>query len=105
MRDQCYGCEHRRDVPDSAHSACVHPVTEATRRSPYMQLAGRVGKRGGNQLVELAAEYDEGPRRAMALLNIEAAAPGVDGGWFVWPVNFDPVWLTRCDGFAAKAGE
>jgi hypothetical protein len=21
-------------------------------------------------------------------------------GWFVWPLNFDPVWLENCDGFS-----
>ena len=20
-------------------------------------------------------------------------------GWFMWPINFDPVWLEECDGF------
>jgi len=23
-------------------------------------------------------------------------------GWFLWPINFDPVWLVSCDGFKAK---
>jgi hypothetical protein len=36
-------------------------------------------------------------------LNIKANAIGVRGGWFMWPVNFDPVWLENCDGFEAKA--
>lgn len=24
---------------------------------------------------------------------------GVKNGWFFWPHNFDPVWLTDCNGF------
>ena len=20
-------------------------------------------------------------------------------GWFIWPINFDPIWLKSCDGF------
>ena len=24
---------------------------------------------------------------------------GIKMGWFVWPYNFDPVWLVSCNGF------
>ena len=24
---------------------------------------------------------------------------GRNKGWFLWPLNFDPVWLVSCDGF------
>ena len=24
---------------------------------------------------------------------------GVNGGWFMWPWNFDPNWLLECDRF------
>jgi len=25
---------------------------------------------------------------------------GIRNGWFMWPLNFDPVWLDSCDGFS-----
>ena len=25
---------------------------------------------------------------------------GIRQGWFLHPVNFDPIWLKRCDGFS-----
>jgi hypothetical protein len=25
---------------------------------------------------------------------------GIKKGWFIWPLNFDPVWLESCDGFS-----
>ena len=25
---------------------------------------------------------------------------GIRNGWFIWPLNFDPVWLVSCDGFS-----
>lgn len=25
---------------------------------------------------------------------------GIGKGWFLWPLNFDPVWLESCDGFS-----
>ncbi len=35
-------------------------------------------------------------------LNIKGHEIGVRKGWFMWPANFDPVWLINCDGFTAK---
>jgi hypothetical protein len=34
------------------------------------------------------------------LLNVDAEEHGKRNGWFRWPSNFDPVWLTKCEGFA-----
>lgn len=25
---------------------------------------------------------------------------GIKNGWFLWPFNFDPTWLTSCNGFS-----
>ena len=25
---------------------------------------------------------------------------GIRSGWFIWPLNFDPVWLVECNGFS-----
>jgi hypothetical protein len=102
MRDKCYDCIHRRDVAGSAHSACAHPVTDATRSSRFMQLAGAVGKRGGDELMAMASQFDEGPQRAADALGIRANYHGIRNGWFIWPVNFDPVWLEHCSGFTAQ---
>lgn len=33
---------------------------------------------------------------------MEANTYGVKMGWFLWPYNFDPVWLIKCDGFTPK---
>lgn len=30
---------------------------------------------------------------------------GIRRGWFLWPVNFDPVWLLSCDGFTDDPAE
>lgn len=30
---------------------------------------------------------------------------GIKGGWFLWPFNFDPIWLKSCDGFEFEAKE
>ena len=28
---------------------------------------------------------------------------GIRNGWFLWPWNFDPIWLESCDGFISNA--
>jgi len=35
-------------------------------------------------------------------LKIKGHPLGIRGGWFLWPMNFDPTWLVNCDGFEAK---
>ena len=35
-------------------------------------------------------------------LNIKGAEQGIRGGWFMWPINFDPTWLENCDGYKQK---
>ena len=34
--------------------------------------------------------------------NIQGNQHGIKSGWFMWPFNFDPVWLENCDGFKEK---
>jgi hypothetical protein len=38
--------------------------------------------------------------------NFEASVTGnphgISHGWFMWPLNFDSVWLESCDGFSDK---
>jgi hypothetical protein len=36
-------------------------------------------------------------------LGIKGNAHGIRRGWFMWPANFDPVWLDSCNGFTPKA--
>ena len=33
---------------------------------------------------------------------VEGNSYGIRSGWFRWPVNFDPVWLTACSGFSTN---
>jgi hypothetical protein len=33
---------------------------------------------------------------------VEGNPHGIRKGWFLWPLNFDPVWLEKCDGFSDK---
>ena len=91
MKPDCYKCKHRGEVPGSAHSRCNHPEAKQQMEAmgPMAELIGLLGKRGpGLPLV--------------SSLGIKADAHGIKNGWFVWPANFDPVWLEACNGFDSK---
>jgi hypothetical protein len=92
---KCVGCQHRRDLVGSAHSRCVHPATARVHANPVAGMVALLGKRTGLTLMPLTLEA--------AALNVEGHVHGIKHGWFLWPVNFDPTWLTACDGFTPIA--
>ena len=34
--------------------------------------------------------------------HVKGHLQGIQGGWFMWPRNFDPTWLLECDGFSTE---
>ena len=74
----CYRCCYRRDLPHDTHSQCFHPS---------------IGRHRERAVLGLVPD----------LIEVTAQAHGVGKGWFVWPLNFDPVWLTSCTGFLPAA--
>lgn len=71
-KPNCYKCEYRGTLPGDAHSCCKYP--DALHRPGHMTK----------------------------MLCIKGEQRGIDNGWFIWPFNFDPIWLKRCDGFKPK---
>lgn len=31
--------------------------------------------------------------------HVKGSEHGRRNGWFIWPWNYDPIWLESCDGF------
>lgn len=79
-KPDCYQCKYRGNVPGDAHSCCRYP---------------------GND-TNLFAMFEKSNLLQAIKLNIKAIQHGVVSGWFMWPVNFDPVWLLSCTGFTPK---
>jgi len=77
-KPDCYKCTHRRDLPGDTHSSCSHPKAVDT----FVQL--HTGKYRNSTLKVVGNDH------------------GVKKGWFLWPLNFDPIWLEECDGFENK---
>jgi len=89
----CYRCIHRRALVGSCHSACHHPTTADVHADPTMHLVALLGKRSGVAFINCPAA---------TALQIAGVMHGLRHGWFIWPINFDPVWLTRCAGFEPR---
>jgi len=100
VKPDCWTCEHRKEVPGSAHSACAHPSigerpplekVMAIFASPYTRRTRRhiVGR--APPIVGTTPE-----------LNIVGDPHGIARGWFNWPHNFDPLWLENCDGYSKR---
>ena len=45
---------------------------------------------------------DAHSRCACATAKVKGDPHGIRSGWFLWPWNFDPVWLISCTGFKKK---
>jgi hypothetical protein len=98
-RPLCYSCRYRHDLPWNTHSRCAHPAVQADSlaNDPLAEILALMGRRVGGVLFL--------PTQAAEALHIEAEEHGVMHGWFMWPLNFDPVWLRRCDGYLPRERE
>lgn len=77
-RNDCYKCPHRGQVSGSAHSTC-NILGNADKMFP---LALRIA--AGN-----IQSLQQGNKTIL-----EFNMHGVRNGWCMWPINFDPVWVT-----------
>jgi len=90
-KPDCYKCKHRGDNVGSAHSRCNHPKSGLSSANPLEEafaILGSVGRGPGAMRAD-----------GLVALNISANPHGVRHNWFQWPFDFDPVWLTNCEGF------
>lgn len=90
---ECDTCMYRGSVPNSRHSCCNHPEALKVEQS-------------GESLMSLMKGYVEDSRvNQVTNIKVEAEAQGIQGGWFMWPWNFDPLWLKSCTGYAGRKAE
>lgn len=78
--NKCYKCRYRGTVAGDCHSCCNYPGNDTGILSFFSEIN-----------IENARK-----------LNIRASQHGISKGWFMWPINFDPVWLENCNGFVEK---
>lgn len=95
-KPNCYACIHRGDIPGDAHSICRHPATGLKAGADMFDamVSMLLGAASEARVVSGSRE-----------LEIVGNAHGIRNGWFLWPANFDPVWLENCTGFEARQTE
>ena len=88
VKANCYKCVYRGEVPGDVHSCCNHPLLGEKDNNPFGAMVQMMG-----------GKFKE----AIHTLEIRGNPQGIRNGWFMWPANFDPVWLENCLGYKAKA--
>jgi hypothetical protein len=81
----CYACRYRRPIAGDMHSSCAHPT-----------LTGDMSAQGAAASSVLTTG---GAAVGGNALPVSGDPGAIARGFFVWPVNFDPVWLRACSGF------
>ena len=89
----CYECKHRGEVPGDSHSCCEHPKLKEKYGDFHSQL----------QLIAVVANGATGVQ--VNPLGVTGDPHGIKNGWFMWPMNFDPIWLRSCDGFESEKSQ
>lgn len=75
----CYDCKYRQSaIGSDPHSTCTHPYADPIGLIQIMAYGH--------------AFYNSG-------LQVEGKQQGIIEGWFLWPINYDPIWLISCNGF------
>ncbi len=82
----CYECKYRGPIPGNCHSQCLHPKVDNVRDGAVALASMFGGERLG---------IGPTPNK----LNVTGNPHGIKNGWFLWPFNFDPLWLESCDGW------
>ena len=95
-KPNCYKCAYRGSIPGNAHSKCLHPKIKLATEDPLLEIFSIIGSRG---LSSLGINLGDG---LGDLLGVTGNEHGIKGGWFNWPINFDPGWLNTCNGFEEK---
>lgn len=90
MKPNCYECKHRGDLPGSCHSQCKHPAFDGAHAVFGLLATLRASQRGG----PIEASNGE--------ITVKGNQHGIENGWFMHPLNFDPVWLEECNGFESR---
>lgn len=100
MKPDCYQCKHRRDIPGDTHSSCRHPALNKLFNASLSEIIMILGKETG--LGDIVFEAIKDIEEINNKFQLKGNDHGIKEGWFIWPFNFDPVWLDNCNAFEAS---
>lgn len=81
----CYQCKFRTNIPGSDHSRCV--------------VMEKADKKNGGLLGFVVGVTGVLPN------GIQIHPTGSANGWAIWPLNFDPVWIEKCEYYKPSTTE
>lgn len=55
-----------------------------------------------SNLVPGSSHHQECMRDFKGIKTPELNSHGIKNGWCLWPINFDPIWVGKCDGFSKE---
>lgn len=95
MAANCFSCRHREEVAGNCHIKCAK--------------GGADSRMYGNGLiitsVLIQPQYN-GVRDDVELKgngwSVRVSPHGIRNGWCMFPILFDPTWVSSCDGFCNK---
>jgi hypothetical protein len=85
----CHNCIHHRTLPGNAHIECDVPLFDQAAML-LIWMHSLTSK--GNMIYK---SYDDS-------FEVELNSTGIKGGWAMWPINFDPIWIVRCTRYKEK---
>ena len=87
----CYKCKYRHPIPGDTHSSCHHPAFGKVHDDSMLSIVGI-----------LASARKESIQIKSSIITVKGNPIAIRGGWFNHPINFDPTWLLKCNGFLLK---
>lgn len=85
----CYKCKFRSNLVGSAHSSCNVIKSTNNENSGLVEMLLSMGQ------ISLTNENTKEP---IIILNPH----GVKNGWVNWPLDYDPIWVEKCEFFTNK---
>lgn len=97
----CYKCQHVKEVPGSAHKECT--LFKNSKKITTLLLA-TVMIRSKYPMQDIGLKFTK-EETGTQVHPIELHEIGLNGGWAMWPLNFDPKWVTKCMFYQKKENE
>ena len=93
-KPNCYSCQYRTTIPGSAHSCCT--VIRETAKELGMEDSRAASL---ETLISLGRANVKSQSDQPA---VKLSQHGVDNGWAMWPLDFDPIWVESCEFESSK---
>jgi hypothetical protein len=89
----CYKCKFRGTLSTTHHSKCGVITYEISPEAKHLAETLEMSIAAGAHAI-----VDKTTGEPLVRLNPH----GVENGWAIWPLNFDPIWVDFCPFYSPK---